>query len=92
MMLYLFKPFGGDNYLTLTTPEDIQKFFGALAPGDEFLMGVLEIPDNEYENLDTFSGFEGAPTSGGGGNVNSATSEDSETTDQDATDDTSGGV
>lgn len=59
MILYLFKPFGADNYLCLSKPEEITKFFDNLTPGDEFIFRVLELSDEEYESLENFNGFAG---------------------------------
>lgn len=58
-MLYLMKPFGGENWLCLKDPDDIQTFFEKLTPGDEFMLRVHEISDEEYEELDDFNGFDG---------------------------------
>jgi hypothetical protein len=65
MLTYLFKPFGADNYLILTNPDEIAEFFDKLVPGDEFVIRCAEFSDDEYEKLQSFTGF-GGPTETGG--------------------------
>ena len=64
MLAYLFKPFGADQYLILTNPDEIGEFFDKLVPGDEFIIRCKEFSDEEYEKLQSFTGF-GGPTETG---------------------------
>lgn len=57
-MLYLVKPFGGENWLCLKDPDDIQTFFEKLTAGDEFMLRVHEVSDEEFEGLEDFGGFD----------------------------------
>ena len=58
MITYLFKPFGADNYLILTQPDEISEFFDKLVPGDEFVLRVAEFSDDEFNGMENFQGFE----------------------------------
>lgn len=57
MIAYLFKPFGYDKYLVLSKQEELNKFFGSLLPGDEFILKAVELSEEEFGNLDKFDGF-----------------------------------
>lgn len=57
----LVKPFGGENWLVLTEPEEFQTFVEKLTPGDEFMLRCHELSDEEFEGLENFGGFDGAP-------------------------------
>jgi len=63
MIAYLFKPFGADNYLVLTKPDEITEFFEKVVPGDEFVLRVQEFSDDDFNGLESFDGFAG-PTEG----------------------------
>ena len=66
MIVALIKPFGSDNYLVLTKPEEFTELFSKLTPGDEFICRALELSDEEFNGLGTFEGFQGPEGEGEG--------------------------
>jgi hypothetical protein len=67
MKIYLFKPFGADNYLVLTEPDEIKELFGNVVAGDEMILRVLEFSQEEFDALGDFDGFAGPTGIGGEG-------------------------
>lgn len=78
MIVALIKPFGSDNYLVLTKPEEFTELFSKLTPGDEFICRALELSDEEFNGLGNFEGFQG-PEGGNEGEPEETTEQPEET-------------
>ncbi len=59
MITWLLKPFGYDNYLVVASKDDLLKLFETLLPGDEFVLRVAELSQEDFDGLENFNGFSG---------------------------------
>lgn len=89
MIAALIKPFGSDNYLVLTKPEEFTELFSKLTPGDEFICRALELSDEEFNGLDGFNGFQGPE---GADEEETPEEESTETPEEESTEPTPGGT
>jgi hypothetical protein len=58
MIVYFLKPLGYENYLGLKSVQDVKRVLKKLQPGDEIIIRVGEMTDEEFEKLSDFKGFD----------------------------------
>jgi hypothetical protein len=57
MKVMLIKPWGYENYVALDNIDDFMEFFNAASDGEEYVVKIIEMLEEEFTQLGEFTGF-----------------------------------